>query len=245
MIKRMLDLAIEIQQIPAPTFHEEKRAEFVRDLFLKEKLQDVSIDSVNNVFARLPAMKKSKNKKTEYMPLIVSAHLDTVFPIGTSLHVTREADRIYGPGLGDNSVGVAALFGLLWMLRKRGNELPGDVWFVANVCEEGLGDLRGMKAVVGTIRCGCEGLFGNRRYVLRTRVSSSGWRAAISCHGKNCGQGRSWSDYGQPSAVHRRRARVAQKIQTSTIPSHRVHTQCRPDQRRGTKSQCAGIRGYV
>ena len=98
------------------------------------------MDSVNNVY-RGWLVKNSK-------PLIVSAHMDTVFPSETSLHMTREEDRIYGPGIGDNSLGVAALFGLLWMIRERKIELKNDVWFVANVCEEGLGDLRGMKAVV-------------------------------------------------------------------------------------------------
>jgi tripeptide aminopeptidase len=83
-------------------------------------------------------------------PLVVSAHLDTVFPFDMGLTVKREAERIYGIGIGDNSLGVAALFGLMWMLRERGVDAleTGDIWFVANTCEEGLGDLRGMKAVV-------------------------------------------------------------------------------------------------
>ena len=72
----LLDLAVQIQQIPAPTFSEGVRAEFVRGLFVNEGLQDVSIDVHGNVYARLPGPGKHKNAK----PLIVSAHLDTVFP---------------------------------------------------------------------------------------------------------------------------------------------------------------------
>ena len=68
--------------------------------------------------------------------------------MNVNLRVSRGTELIHGPGLGDNSLGVAALFGLLWSLRERAIQLTGDVWFVANVCEEGLGDLRGMKAVV-------------------------------------------------------------------------------------------------
>ena len=194
IVERLIDIAIQIQQVPAPTFHEEKRAEFLRDLFVKEKLKDVSIDSVNNVFARLPGKGKGK-------PLIVSAHTDTVFPESTSLHVTREDERIYGPGIGDNSLGVAALFGLLWNLREDKIELPFDVWFVANVCEEGLGDLRGMKAVVERFGADVraylvlEGMaFG---HVYHRAIGVRRYRVTMRTAG-----GHSWSDYGQPSAVH-------------------------------------------
>ncbi len=140
-VKRVLELAIQIQQIPAPTFHEEKRAAFLHGLFSQEQLQDVCTDSTGNVLARLPGMGERK-------PLIVSAHMDTVFPAETDLSIKRGSELVHGPGLGDNSMGVAALFGLLWSLRDRKIPLRGDVWFVANVCEEGLGDLRGMKAIV-------------------------------------------------------------------------------------------------
>ena len=210
-INRLLDLAIQIQQVPAPTFHEGKRAEFLRNLFAKENMRDVYIDSVNNVLARLPGNGKQ-------LPLIVSAHMDTVFPESTSLRVTREDGRIYGPGIGDNSLSVAALFGLLWMLRERKIELPFDIWFVANVCEEGLGDLRGMKAVVDhfgadvTAYLVLEGMslghiyhraIGVRRYRVTARTAG----------------GHSWSDYGQPSAVHEA-AHLVTQITALTLPVH-------------------------
>ena len=120
---RLIDLAIEIQQIPAPTFEEAKRAKFVRRLFAQENLQDVSIDKTGNVYARLPG---AQAQKSDVKPLIVSAHMDTVFPADTDLRVTRQPERIYGPGLGDNSLGVATLFGLIWMLCERNIELGGD-----------------------------------------------------------------------------------------------------------------------
>ncbi len=209
-IGRLLDLAVQIQQIPAPTFDEGKRAEFIRGLFIKEKLKDVSIDSVNNVFGRLPGKERGK-------PLIVSAHLDTVFPADTSLHFTREQDRIYGPGIGDNSLGVAALFGLLWLLRERNMDLPGDIWFVANACEEGLGNLRGIKAVVDRFGADVraylviEGLalghvyhraVGVRRYRITARTAG----------------GHSWSDFGRPSAIHEL-ARFVTEITAMPLPS--------------------------
>lgn len=198
IVERVVERAVEIQQVPAPTFAEQKRGEFVRDLFSKEGLQDVSIDEVGNVYGRWTTdngpLKSGK-------PLIVSAHLDTVFPAETNLRVTREPGMIYGPGLGDNSLGVAALFGLLWMLRERNIRPASDVWLVANVCEEGLGDLRGMKAVVerfgGEVQAYLvlEGLaFG---HVYHRAVGVKRYRISARTTG-----GHSWSDYGKPSAIH-------------------------------------------
>ncbi|MBI1854691.1 MAG: M20/M25/M40 family metallo-hydrolase [Chloroflexi bacterium] len=210
-INRLLDLAIQIQQVPAPTFHEGQRAEFVRGLFIKENLQDVSMDALNNVFARLPG-------KREGLPLIVSAHMDTVFPENTGLHVTREESRIYGPGIGDNSLGVAALFGLLWNLRARRIELPFDIWFAASACEEGLGDLRGIKAVVERFGAGVkaylvlEGMALG--HVYHRAIGVRRYRVTVRTAG-----GHSWSDYGQPSAVHEA-ARLVTRITSLALPAH-------------------------
>jgi acetylornithine deacetylase/succinyl-diaminopimelate desuccinylase-like protein len=198
---RTLDLAVQIQQIAAPTFAEGPRAEFVRARFIAEGLKDVSMDSHGNVYARLPG----KNKKT--LPLIVSAHLDTVFPLQTNLQVAREAGKIAAPGIGDNSLGVASLFGILWSLRERKLDLKGDLWFVANVCEEGLGDLRGMKEVVEHFGAGVtaylviEGLALG--HVYHRAVGVRRYRVTARTMG-----GHSWSDYGQPSAVHESAALV-------------------------------------
>ena len=203
LISRILDLAVEIQQIPAPTFHEAARAEFVRLRFADEGLVDVKIDRAGNVYARLAGVRSGK-------ALVVSAHLDTVFPSSVDLHVEREPEphaetgttsRIQAPGIGDNSLGVAALFGLVWALRQRNLTLPGDLWLVANVCGEGLGDLRGMKSLVGRFGSAplayivLEGMslghiyhrgLGVRRYRITIRTSG----------------GHSWIDFGQPSAIH-------------------------------------------
>lgn len=216
LIERLLELAIQIQQIPAPTFEEKKRAGFVRDLFVKEKLQDASIDSVNNVFARLPAAEKGGNKQSRKAPLVITAHLDTVFPADTSLHMTRQPDRIYGPAIGDNSMGVAALFGLLWLLRERNIESPGDIWFAANACEEGLGDLRGMKAIVDrfgadvTAYLVIEGAALGHVYHRAIGVR----RYRVTAHTAG---GHSWADYGQPSAIHEL-MRLANQITSLPVP---------------------------
>ena len=204
--KKVLDLAIQIQQISAPTFAEGPRGEFVRDLFIQEKLEDVSMDSLGNVYARLAG----KQKKAR--ALIVSAHLDTVFPAGTKLQIKEEAGKVFGPGIGDNSIGIAALFGILWAIRERKIELKHDVWFAANVGEEGLGDLRGMRGVVerfGKDEIGylvLEGLALG--HVYHRAIGVRRYRIAAKTRG-----GHSWSDYGQPSAVHELAALITQLTQ--------------------------------
>lgn len=191
---RVLDLAVAIQQIPAPTFAEARRASYLQACFEAEGLADVWVDELGNLYGRLPGAGNSP-------PLVVSAHTDTVFPVGTDLRVQRQADCIHGPGIGDNALGVAGLLGLVWALREKRAALPGDLWLAANVAEEGLGDLRGMRWVVE--RFGkrplaylvLEGMalgqvyhrgLGVRRYRITARASG----------------GHSWVDFGRRSAIH-------------------------------------------
>ncbi len=196
LVKRVLKMAIAIQQIPAPTFGEGRRAAFVLERFQGEGLCDVSVDPVGNVYARLPGAGSARSAP----PLIVSAHLDTVFPEDTPLNLRREADRVYGPGIGDNATGVAGLFGLLWGLQDS-HGLPGDVWLVANVGEEGLGNLCGMSAVVDR--------FGPdvRAYiVLEGMALGQIYHRGLSVRRYEISActsgGHAWVDFGRPSAIH-------------------------------------------
>jgi len=192
--QRTLDLAIEIQQIPAPTFDEGERAVLVRERFKAEGLTDIEVDSLGNVFARLPSEGHAK-------PVIVSAHSDTVFPKHIDLSVKRTADEIRGPGIGDNSLGVAGLFSVLWMLKAHGIILPGDLWLVANMGEEGLGDLKGMRAVVDRFNdrplayIVLEGL--SLGQIFHRALGVQRYRISAQTDG-----GHSWANYGVPSAVH-------------------------------------------
>jgi tripeptide aminopeptidase len=201
LIAKTLDLAVAIQQIPAPTFAESQRAAFILQRFSEEGLANVSMDANGNVFGCLPGQGIRQ-------PLVVSAHTDTVFPATTDLKVRREADKIHGPGIGDNSLGVAGLFGLLWAIdakRKPGaarqSNLPGDVWLVANTCEEGLGDLRGMRGLVERFTDTplayiiLEGMALGQIYHRGLGVQR--YRITFRTPG-----GHSWVDYGRPSAIH-------------------------------------------
>jgi acetylornithine deacetylase/succinyl-diaminopimelate desuccinylase-like protein len=151
------------------------------------------------------------------LPLIVSAHLDTVFPADTPLDCRREDDRVHGPGIGDNSLGVASLIGMLWRLRERGAVPAGDIWLVANVGEEGLGNLRGMKAVVnrfgGNVKAYLVIEGTALAHVYHRAIAVQRYRVTIHTAG-----GHSWSDYGQPSAIHEL-ARIVTAMAGLPIPA--------------------------
>jgi len=197
LLERILDLAVAIQQIPAPTFAEGQRAAFLREQFEAAGLSQVGCDKVGNVYGCVPGEGTAP-------ALVVTAHLDTVFPISTDLSSRCEDERIYGPGIGDNCLGLAGLLGLVWALRlKKGKRrsLPGDLWLVANVGEEGLGNLRGMQAVVDR--------FGKqvRAYlVLEGMALGQVYHRALGvqryCITVRTPGGHAWVDFGQPSAIH-------------------------------------------
>ena len=194
-VEQLAELSIEVQQIPAPTGAEAVRANWVQKQFVQLKLADVSQDGLYNVFARIPG-------RREAPALLVSAHTDTVFPANTDLSVRIDgaSGRIYGPGIGDNSAGVAALLMLAELLAQLPAP-PVDIWLVANSGEEGLGDLRGMRGAVDRLgsRIGAsvviEGMGLGR--VVHRALGSRRYRIAARAPG-----GHSWSDFGTASAVH-------------------------------------------
>jgi tripeptide aminopeptidase len=213
MLPRLLDLAVAIQQIPSPTFAEAQRAAFVYAQFQNAGLQSVAKDELGNVFGCWQGAGRA-------LPVVISAHLDTVFTASTDLHIRRQAERIHGPGIGDNSLGLAGLFGLLWALRRKwgaGVTPPGDLWLAANVCEEGLGGLRGMRGVVD--RFGdqvaayliLEGMSLGQVYHRGLGVQR--YRITVRTPG-----GHSWVDYGSPSAVHELAALVT-RLTSLPVPA--------------------------
>ncbi len=207
VIERTLDLACAIQQIAAPTFAEQARAAFVRDQFVAAGLQDVASDDLGNVFGRRPGAGRAR-------PVLVTAHTDTVFPVETPLTLLRRPELIAGPGIGDNSVGVAGLFGLIWSLGDAPTE--GDLWLAANVCEEGLGDLRGIRAVIDRLgetvaaTLVLEGMALGRVY--HGGIGVRRYRISAEAEG-----GHSWLNFGRPSAIHRL-ARVAAALTKLEVP---------------------------
>jgi acetylornithine deacetylase/succinyl-diaminopimelate desuccinylase-like protein len=139
---RMIEEQIRVCQIAAPPFHEEVRGRELERLFQHAGLKDVRIDKAGNVIGVRPGRSAHPN-------LVFAAHLDTVFPEGTDVKVTREGTVLKGPGIGDDCRGLAVLLGMIAALDEAHVETPGAITFVADVGEEGLGDLRGMKELFG------------------------------------------------------------------------------------------------
>jgi acetylornithine deacetylase/succinyl-diaminopimelate desuccinylase-like protein len=136
----ILDLQARICEIPAPPFMEEVRGRELARLFSELGLKDVRTDKAGNVIGVRPG-------KAAHPNLVFAAHLDTVFPEGTSVKVTREGDVMKAPGIGDDCRGLAVMLAVIRALNDGHVETPGTITFVADVGEEGLGDLRGMKSL--------------------------------------------------------------------------------------------------
>ena len=211
--QRVLDTAIEIQQIAAPTFAERQRAEQLYERFSRyARLENVAMDELDNVYGCLPGTEPGRPA------LLVSAHTDTVFSADTKLTVQRLGHRIYGPGLGDNSLGVAGLLTLLNLIHAADLRPAADIWFVANSREEGLGDLGGIRMVwqhLGPLLGAAvviEGMALGHIYhagIAVRRLHITGYAPG----------GHSWQHFGQPSAIHGL-VQLASQILSIQPPEH-------------------------
>ncbi|HTB13255.1 MAG TPA: M20/M25/M40 family metallo-hydrolase [Bryobacteraceae bacterium] len=125
-------------EIAAPPFQEEVRGKEFERLFKSMGLENVRMDKAGNVIGVRPGAAAHPN-------LVFAAHLDTVFPPETDVHVTRSGTVLKGPGIGDDCRGLAVMLGVIQALKDGNVKTPGTITFVADTGEEGLGDLRGTK----------------------------------------------------------------------------------------------------
>ena len=227
-LEKLIDLCIAVQQIPAPTGAETERAAWIESRMRAISLADVERDRLGNVYGRVCGA-GTQDRPT----LLVSAHTDTVFPPETDLGLCRlEKGLIRGPGIGDNSTGVAGLLALAETLTQLAPP-PVDIWLVANSMEEGMGDLRGMRRVVDRLAAETNG--ANRR-AEPSRNGRGALGAVIVLEGMGLGRivhqalgarryrtsavapgGHSWGDFGAASAVHGL-VLLAEEIVTLQVP---------------------------
>lgn len=193
MVWRAVDLACQIATVPSPTFEERERAFLVRDLF-RERGAEAEVDNLFNVVVRRPGKGRSR-------ALLFAAHLDTVFPRDTPLKFERAEQWVRGPGIGDNALGVAGLIILWELLATLGIETKGDVILSANVGEEGLGNLRGMRALLERFGPELGAVIAVEGHNLGrvTHVAVGSLRYRITVRGPG---GHSWGNFGTPSAIH-------------------------------------------
>ena len=134
---------IELTQIPAPPFKEERRAKAFLEKLRQHGLSDVEMDPEGNVMG--------VRKGTGGAPMLaVLAHLDTVFPEGTDVRVKRSGTRLSAPGIGDDTRGLALMLAVIRAMDAAKIQTASDILFVGNVGEEGEGDLRGVKYLLRT-----------------------------------------------------------------------------------------------
>jgi tripeptide aminopeptidase len=182
---------VELAQIPAPTGLEAARQERVRTWWLEDGWPGVHADEVGNVWARV--------RPGEGQAAVICAHLDTVFDDTVDHRVRRDGTLLRGPGVGDDSVGVAALSAVGALLAGAPGTAP--VWIVATVGEEGLGNLLGIGEVIRQDRVplaavvAIEGNYLGR--VATVGVGSVRWRVTVTGPG-----GHAWEQASAPSAVH-------------------------------------------
>lgn len=133
-----LEQQVSICEIPAPPFGEARRAEEFRRRLVALGLADARIDAEGNVIARRRGMARRP-------AVVLSGHLDTVFPESTDVTVTRQGTVYRGPGIGDDCRGLAVVLAVARALASAGVQTQGDILFVGTVGEEGPGNLRGVR----------------------------------------------------------------------------------------------------
>lgn len=199
---------MEVTRIPAPPFGEAVRAEWLKTRFRELGLQQVEIDEAGNV----TGIRLGAPMQNSFVAL--SAHIDTVFPQGTPLEIRRDGKKLMGPGISDNGSGIAALLGTAAAIQAAGLTHALPIVFIANVGEEGEGDLRGMRHIFSTkwknsIACSLivDGA-GTDTFVTRALGSR---RFEVTLRGKG---GHSWSDFGEPNPIALLSSAVAEFYKT-------------------------------
>jgi tripeptide aminopeptidase len=196
--RRMMQWQQELVSIAAPPFGESRRAEWLADRFRELGLQQVEIDSVGNVLGCYPG----KGSRAGQRCVMLSAHIDTVFPLHTPIAPLLEHNRLEAPGACDNGAGVAGLLAMAAALESCGIELPCDLLVAGNVGEEGEGDLRGMRYLYGASpwreRIGANVVLdGAGSEVVVTQALGSR-RFLVTVRGPG---GHSWTDAGVPNPI--------------------------------------------
>lgn len=187
------DLQVRLTEIPAPAFQEGARAVAMKDLLSAAGL-NVHVDDTGNVIGELPGVNENEI-------VVLSAHLDTVFPAGTDVRVRRDGGRLLAPGISDNGTGLAALVAIARAMQETKIKPQYTILFVADVGEEGEGNLRGVRALVDTYRNKLKDMIvldgAGTDYVTTIALASRRLEVVINGPG-----GHSWSDFGMPNPIN-------------------------------------------
>jgi acetylornithine deacetylase/succinyl-diaminopimelate desuccinylase-like protein len=203
-LQKIMEWQSQLVAIPAPPFGEQARSEWLAARLTEARLSDVRTDSAGNVLGTLPAAKLPPESSGPVV--VLSAHLDTVFPAETPLNpVVSQVNgnaRLQAPGACDNGAGVAGMLALAHALVQAKVELPAPVVFLGNVGEEGEGDLRGVRhlyqqnALAGRISAHIVLDGAGADSAVTQALGSRRYRVTISGPG-----GHSFTDAGTPNPI--------------------------------------------
>ncbi len=206
-----LHTQITVSEIAAPTGEETERGAWVAERFRAAGLSDVRCDVAGNVTGTRAGIE-------DRAPVVLCAHLDTVFPRAVPLRVQRDGARLIGPGIGDNGRGLAAMLALAGVIDGTKLRTRAPVVFAATTGEEGAGDLRGAKELFASAMSDASAAIaldgaGDERIVHRALGSRR-----FRIHYRGAG-GHSWTAFGVPNAVHAAALAGAMLARTS-LPAH-------------------------
>jgi acetylornithine deacetylase/succinyl-diaminopimelate desuccinylase-like protein len=201
---------IAVAQIAAPTGEEQERGGWIARRFRDCGLSDIHTDDAGNVIGR-------RDGNAELPPVVICAHLDTVFPRDTDLSIRRDGERLVGPGINDNGRGLAVMLALAAEIDGVRLRTQHPIEFVATTGEEGLGDLRGAKHYFAGRGRGAHAMValdgaGDERIIHRA-LGSRRFRVSYAGPG-----GHSWAAFGVPNAVHAAAAAGA-RLASLALPS--------------------------
>lgn len=191
-----VELLKTLAAIPAPSHHEDQRVEFLMRLLENMGAEGVYSDEAKNVCVPF-GIDDDTSSITVY-----SAHTDVVFPDMDPLPVREEGGKLFAPGVGDDTANVVAILTLIRYIIEKGMRPTSPVLFVLNSCEEGLGNLKGIRQIMKTysgrikelVSFDCSFEDG----IIVKAVGSERWRVTVKTQG-----GHSFGDFGKPSAIHR------------------------------------------
>ena len=201
-----------VTSIPAPPFHEEQRASYLEEQFQQLGLQDVHRDAVGNVLGTWPGTNPDQI-------VLLSAHMDTVFPPGAAIEIRQEGGRWTGPGIADNGIGLAALLSLIRAVQEANLQMQASLLFVANVGEEGEGNLRGMKELFSgsdlksRVRAAVIVDGSTAERLTSKALGSKRFEVVVQGPG-----GHSWADFGLPNPIQAL-ARAVQQLTSTFLPA--------------------------
>nr|HEV7954101.1 M20/M25/M40 family metallo-hydrolase [Candidatus Acidoferrales bacterium] len=198
-----------ITEIAAPPFKEAERAAYMKKALAGIGLR-VRTDEVGNVVGELAGTSENEI-------VLITAHMDTVFPEGTDVHVKRERGMLYAPGISDNGAGLATLLGVARAISESKVANRRTIIFAADVGEEGEGNLRGIRRLVedyGKKLSAVIALDGaSTDYVVTQALASRRIEIILSGPG-----GHSWTDFGAPNPIDALARGIARFLKTIEVP---------------------------